>query len=573
MRAKGKKQEILMNTTTDTLHKAQTLLASWTENFNTPEPNRLDVAVSPQELLSAAGTLQTERWGYLAAITGLDHGAEQGELEALYHFCSGPTIVTLRVLLPRENPVLPSLYKIAPAACVHERELQEMFGIIVQNSPDPSHLLLPDDWPEGVYPLREEFDAAKLAHDYQPKPLEKTGKQDGRFVIPIGPQHPALKEPEHFEFAVDGEIVTGASVRLGYVHRGVEKATEQRTWVQNLYLLERICGICSHIHATAYCLGVEQLAGVTAPPRAQAIRELVAGLERIHSHLLWFGVSAHEAGFDTLFMYIWRDRETVMDLLEEISGNRVNYSANVLGGVKFDITNKQKEMTRHGLNFLDERLRHYLDVVTKDAAFVQRTRGIGVMTRDQANQLGTLGPTARASGVERDIRVEAPYSAYTEFPIPMVVEKTGDLEARFVVRLKELLESNNTICDILDRMPTGDLKTRMPRRIKPGETISRVEAPRGELFYFIKSNGSDMPARIKVRTPTLCNMASVVTLAVGHQLADMPMILAGVDPCFSCNDRAVVIKPQSSSGHIWTWEQLRQHGIDYYQNRDFGKLK
>ena len=135
------------------------------------------------------------------------------------------------------------------------------------------------------------------------------------FIVPVGPQHPALKEPGHFEFTVDGEVVTGARMRLGYAHRGIEKAAESRNWIQNLYLFERVCGICSHIHAMAYSMGVEKLAQVEVPPRAQAIRELVSGLERIHSHLLWLGVAAHEAGFDTLFMYSWRDRETVMNIL------------------------------------------------------------------------------------------------------------------------------------------------------------------------------------------------------------------------------------------------------------------
>jgi NADH-quinone oxidoreductase subunit D len=187
------------------------------------------------------------------------------------------------------------------------------------------------------------------------------------------------------------------------------------------------------------------------------------------------------------------------------------------------------------------------------------------MTLEQAERWGTLGPNARASGVARDVRVEAPYAAYTDFPVQIVLETAGDLEARFVVRLKELLESSQTLRHILDNLPVGDLTARMPRRIKPGEAISRVEAPRGELFYFIKSNGSDQPERIKVRTPTLCNMASVTTLAIGHQLADMPMILAGVDPCFSCNDRAVVIRQTVGDGRTWTWEQLRQHGIEHYK--------
>ncbi|MCS7221419.1 MAG: nickel-dependent hydrogenase large subunit [Anaerolineae bacterium] len=383
-----------------------------------------------------------------------------------------------------------------------------------------------------------------------------------KFVVPIGPQHPALKEPGHFEFTVDGEVVTSATVRLGYAHRGIEKAAEGRTWIQNLYLMERICGICSHIHATAYCLGVERLAGVTAPPRAQAIRVLVAELERVHSHLLWIGVAAHEAGFDTLFMYTWRDREKVMDLLEELTGNRVNYSVNVLGGVKFDITEVQADHIRQGIDFLEARTRHYLDVVTTDAAFLQRTRGVGVMTAEQAERLGVVGPTARASGVARDVRIEAPYAAYADFPVRMVLDTAGDLEARFVVRVKELFECYRVIREILDHMPPGELTTRMPRRIPEGETISRVEAPRGELFYFLKSNGTDKPERVKVRTPTLCNLASVLALAIGHQLADIPMILAGVDPCFSCNDRMVFVHHARGDRDLWTWEMLRRYGIE-----------
>jgi ech hydrogenase subunit E len=385
------------------------------------------------------------------------------------------------------------------------------------------------------------------------------------FTVPIGPQHPALKEPEHFLITVDGEIVTKAVVRLGYAHRGVEKATESRNWVQNLYLLERICGICSHIHATAYCLGVEQLAGVDVPPRAQAIRVLVAELERIHSHMLWLGVAAHEAGFDTLFMYSWRDRETIMDLLESLSGNRVNYSVNVLGGVKIDIDDDLSQLIHDGIDYLEERTRHYLDVVSSDAMFLQRTRGIGVMSRSQAEVLGTVGPTARASNVTRDIRVEAPYGAYADYPVNITLDERGDLEARFVVRIKELFESYRIIREILNTLPPGDLTTRIPRRIKAGETVSRVEAPRGELFYFIKSNGTDIPERIKVRTPTICNMMSVVKLAIGHQLADVPMIVVGIDPCFSCNDRMVLINHGRNEQQSWTWEALRRYGIEYYQ--------
>lgn len=362
------------------------------------------------------------------------------------------------------------------------------------------------------------------------------------FTVPIGPQHPALKEPGFFEFIVDGETIIGGRVRLGYAHRGIEKATESRSWVQNLYLLERICGICSHIHAFAYALGVEQLAGVTAPPRAQAIRVLTAELERIHSHLLWLGVAAHEAGFDTLFMLSWRDRETIMDIFESFAGNRVNYSVNTLGGVKFDLTPAHIDAIYAGLEVVETRTRSYLDLIENDPMLAARARGIGVMSADDARRLGVVGPTARASGVPRDLRTDAPYSAYADFPVTVITDTAGDLHARFIVRAREILACCAYLRVLLDHLPAGDLQARMPRRIPAGESLTRVEAPRGELFYFIQSGGGDMPERIKVRTPTLCNLASVIELSRGHQLADIPMLLVGVDPCFSCNDRLFTVR-------------------------------
>jgi ech hydrogenase subunit E len=230
------------------------------------------------------------------------------------------------------------------------------------------------------------------------------------------------------------------------------------------------------------------------------------------------------------------------------------------------VNDKQRDIILRGLDFLEQRTHHYLNIVTTDTILLQRIRGIGVTTHEQAKLLGLVGPTARASDVVRDMRIDAPYAAYTDFPISVVLDNAGDLEARFVVRIKELFESYRVIRQILDHLPSGELQTRMPRRIKEGETISRVEAPRGELFYFIKSNGTATPERIKIRTPTMCNIASVLTLAVGHQLADIPMILVGVDPCFSCNDRVVVMQGDNREGY-WSWEQLREYGIEFYRRQ------
>jgi len=384
------------------------LLKPWTIVSRPVSDTRLEVETTPTGIVPAVGALKSAQWGFLSAITGLDHGtaakadtgtaakadtgtaaaaesgaARNGGFEVLYHFCRGPSVLTFRVKLPREAPAVPTLSAVVPSALMYEKELAETFGVTIEGIPDRRRQFLSDDWPTNLYPMRKDFSpgsAEGLARAAPVAlPVERRGTP-GTFIVPIGPQHPALKEPGHFELTVDGEIVTHASIRLGYVHRGIEKGAEDRSWVHNIYLMERICGICSHIHSTAYALGVEKLAGTAVPPRAQAIRTIFAEMERIHSHLLWLGVAAHEAGFDTLFMYSWRDRETIMDLLEEISGNRVNYSVNLLGGVKYDIDGKGADSLRRGLDFLEKRTRHYLQIVTSDESFLRRTRGVGAIT-------------------------------------------------------------------------------------------------------------------------------------------------------------------------------------------------
>ncbi len=530
----------------DAIGSISDLLAQW-GTVQAAGEDRFTLAVDAAHLPGAVQALSAARWGYLSAITGLDHTAValQPEFEVLYHFCRGASVLTLKVKASGEHPTVPSISGIMPSAILQERELAELFGMHITDIPAKGRLLLSEDWPENLFPMRKKNAPAaireRIAAPSPPPAAAASPERPGKFVVPIGPQHPALKEPAHFELEVDGEIVKDVSLRLGYVHRGIEKAAENRSWIHNLYLVERICGICSHIHATAYALGVEQLAGITAPPRAHAIRVLFAEMERIHSHLLWLGVAAHQAGFDTLFMFTWRDRETIMNLLDEVSGNRVNYSVNLIGGVKYDIDAPRSDAILRGMDSLEGRLHHYLDVVSADESFLRRTRGVGIFPQAQADALGVVGPTARASGVCRDLRTDAPYSAYKDFPVTPVTDQGCDLAARFVVRIKELFESCRLVRAILASLPPGDLCVDVPRRIPEGEAISRVEAPRGELFYYLRSTGGSMPDRVKVRTPSLANWAYVLSVAVGLKLADIPMVVVGIDPCFSCNDRMFTV--------------------------------
>ncbi|HOL17435.1 MAG TPA: nickel-dependent hydrogenase large subunit, partial [Bacillota bacterium] len=286
-----------------------------------------------------------------------------------------------------------------------------------------------------------------------------------KYTLPVGPQHPALKEPESFWFKVEGEVIVDVDIRLGYNHRGIEKACESRNYIQCLYLIERICGICSHSHTTAFAQCVEEIAGLEIPARAKYIRVIVGELERLHSHLLWLGVAGHEIGFDTLFMYSWRDREAVLDLLELITGNRVNYAINTIGGVRRDIDGPKREQILSQLDLLADRAKFYADLVTTDSTCLARLENVAKFSAEQARAFGTVGPTARASGIDLDVRRDDPYAAYGEMPFKVIISDRGDLLGRAIVRLEEIGESIKILKYALQNLPDGPLTVKAPRKV------------------------------------------------------------------------------------------------------------
>ncbi len=392
--------------------------------------------------------------------------------------------------------------------------------------------------------------------------------------VPLGPQHPALKEPENFILSLRGEQVTEMGVRLGYNHRGIEKACEERPYLNDIYLLERICGICSHSHSTAFVQAVEEIAGIDVPRRGLYLRCLVGELERIHSHLLWLGVAGHEIGFDTLLMLSWRDREVVMDLLELLTGNRVNYGFNTVGGVRRDITDEQKQTVLTGVDALEERTRYYIDVASQELTVINRLSNVGKMSHDDCIRLNVSGPTARASGVKRDVRKDDPYGIYSELEFDVVTSDQADVYGRTLVRLGELMQTYSLIRQMIQKLPDGPIATKAPRKIPKGEAVSRYEAPRGEDIHYVRANGTDKPERVKVRAPTLVNIQAVSFMMKNGYLADMPITLAAIDPCFSCTDRMIELEPEGESSHQRTWGQIREHGLSFYRARgiDFSDL-
>ncbi len=474
----------------------------------------------------------------LVAITGVDAGSS---ISLLYHVRVSGKVITLKFNLPKETLGIKTISDFLPGADFHEREVADLLGVIFKDHPNPGRLILPDNWPEGLYPLRKEVDEDKLARILNGREnlyTEEIGSAENRMVkIIIGPQHPALIEPEKFTLEVDGEIVRRVKPHIGYVHRGIEKAAEKRTYLQNIYLLERICGICNACHAACFCQTVEELLGLRVPPRAKYLRTVILELNRIHSHMLLLGHMGLEIGFETFFHYMWRDRETVMDIVEMLTGNRVLASYVTIGGVRRDLNYEMIPKIKEGLENLRSKIPFYREVLEKDPTVKMRTRNVGVLTKENALKLCVVGPVARASGIKMDVRRDEPYAAYDEIPFNVITYDEGDTWARLMVRLEEINESINIIEYALDHLPSGPYGVRAPRVVPEGETIGRVEAPRGELFYYIKSNGTAYPERVKMRTPTFANILSFIKIAEGGGIADVPAIFASLDPCFSCMDR------------------------------------
>jgi len=354
-------------------------------------------------------------------------------------------------------------------------------------------------------------------------------------VIPFGPQHPVLPEPIQLKLTLEDEKVVDVLPNIGYVHRGVEKAAEINDYTQNVFLVERICGICSFIHALCYCQAIEQLMGLQVPDRARYLRVIFGELHRMHSHHLWLGLLADAFGFESLFMQTWRNREMIMDILEKTAGSRVIISVASIGGMRRDLSEEHAKEILHMLDRCEKQMDEIMPTLRDDYTIRGRTIGKGPLSAEQAITLGTVGPVLRASGVAQDVRMTG-YAAYGELGFQPVVEHAGDCYARTMVRAREIYQSIELIRRAIQQMPDGEILTR-PRGNPTGHVVMRVEQPRGEVVYYVEGNGTRNLARLRVRTPTFANIPALLAMLPGMELADVPVITLSIDPCISCTER------------------------------------
>lgn len=354
-------------------------------------------------------------------------------------------------------------------------------------------------------------------------------------IVPFGPQHPVLPEPIHLKLVLEDEIVKEALPTLGYIHRGLETLTTIKDMDQMIQVVERVCGICSCIHAHTYCMCIEELMSVQIPERAEYLRVIWSELHRMHSHLLWLGLLADAFGMESLFMHVWRIRERIMDVMEATAGNRVIISVNKIGGVRRDLSEDQLRWILQVVDELEKELDKIKPVLTEDYTVKKRTVGVGPLTYQQAYDLGAAGPTLRGSGVAQDVRLTR-YGAYKYVDFEPMVEKDGDSWARTMVRFRELYQSVDLIRQLIGKIPAGEIAVKVKGKPE-GEIVCRSEQPRGELLYYVKATGDKFLDRVRIRTPTFANVPPLLAMLPGSEMADVPVIVLSIDPCISCTER------------------------------------
>jgi Ni,Fe-hydrogenase III large subunit/Ni,Fe-hydrogenase III component G len=525
-----------------------------------PYEDTLHFVVGKEAMRSVADGLFNQLHARYVTSVGTDRRPLSGDFGVLHIFSldRDHLYVLLESPIPEDDLRVDSITPVVPGADWAEREFQDAVGVHPEGHPDPRRLLLPDDWPEGVHPLRRDFQ-----YNFRPPSVENVRPKmreapPGASVIPMGPFFPVLEEPAYWRLFVEGETIVGCDTRLFYNHRGIEKLGDSvLTYNQIPSLAERICGICGFIHSTCYCQAVEKAAGIQAPRRARYVRTIMLELERIHSHLLWLGIAGHIIGFETVLMQTWRIREPVMWLCEAISGNRKTYGMNTIGGLRRDLRDDIRPELLSTLATVEKETIAVRDAILGDSVLHARTKGVGVLTKESGLSVCVVGPPARASGIAIDARIDHPYAAYDEIPPRIVVQEAGDTWARVVVRVGELVESIRLVREALSALPDGPICAEIDEEIPPGKaSVSVVEAPRGEAIHFVMTGGDNRPYRWRVRAPSYANLQALPAAVMHGTIADVPITLGSLDPCFSCTERMETVDRRTREVRVYTRAEL-----------------
>lgn len=530
--------------------------------------------VAPANLREAVKALKASPeldCDYLSFASAQDMVPRVPRFDGIYQLYSTKHHHWFRLRVPVDNgKALPSLHDIHKGADWHERETYDLFGIPYDRHPDLRRILLTDNW--HGHPLRKEYDH-KLEPVWAPGTNvlqnvaeegmaghEAAGDDPAKtIVLNLGPQHPATHGVMRLAVELDGENIVGCVPHIGYLHTGIEKLSEHHNWTQNITHYARMDYLSPMNNELAYCLAVEKLLGVEIPKRAQYIRVLMSELTRIISHLVWLGTHAMDVGALSVFLYCFAEREKIVEMYEAIGGQRMMTSYIRIGGVQDDMTESFPGMVEAWEKDFDAQLSMYHGLLTKNPIWRQRTMGIGVMDRDTSLSYGLSGPLARAVGIDWDLRRDNPYSSFEEFEFDIPVEQTGDVYARYLVRMEELRQSRRIVLQALKKIAETEPGTYVAENYKlapvprnginasieelihhfkywtdgiwvpPGEAYGFIEASKGELGYFVVSDGTAHPQRVKIRGPSFSNLSAFPEMIKGHLIADVVATIGSID--------------------------------------------
>ena len=512
--------------------------------------------------------LYYQQGGWLSVLFGNDERPLCGSY-AVYYVLSmeqgTKCWITVKALVDANTREYPSVTPRVPAAVWGEREVRDMYGLIAVGLPDERRLVLPDDWPDDLYPLRKD------AMDYRQRPAPTTDQETYPFVnesgsgkiVPIGPLHITSDEPGHFRLFVDGEDIVDADYRLFYVHRGMEKLAETRMGYNEVtFLSDRVCGICGFAHSTAYTSSVENALGIEVPLRAKAIRSILLEVERLHSHLLNLGLSCHFVGFDAGFMQFFRVREKSMKMAEILTGARKTYGLNLIGGIRRDMLKADMIATRQLAAEMRAEVKALIDILFSTPNIEQRTVGIGRLDPQIARDFSNVGPMVRASGHARDTRADHPFAGYDLLPMTVHSEQGCDVISRVKVRINEVFTALNMIEFGLDNLPGGPLAVEgfnyVPHRFAQGFT----EAPRGDDIHWSMTGDNQKLYRWRCRAATYANWPTLRYMLRGNTVSDAPLIIGSLDPCYSCTDRVTLVDVNRRKSVTVPYKEIERYGLE-----------
>ena len=541
--------------------------------------DQITVLVDRNDLPLAVKTLYYDIGGFLSTMIPNDERQINGSY-ALYYAISmegskmteaddfaaeDKCFITVKTLIPGSDPTFPSVTPLVPACVWYEREAFDMYGLVAEGLPDKRRLVLSDDWPDGLHPLRKDA----MDYRYRPDPVDHRDEPDAEFLfptgdavvdVPLGPLHVTSDEPGHFRLFCDGDEIIDADYRLFYQHRGMEKLAENRmNYDQMGYLAERVCGICGYAHAIACIEAAEKAIKLEIPLRAQAIRVICLEIERLHSHLLNIGLACEVTGNYNAFMHIFRVREYSMELAQLVTGGRKTYGNVVMGGLRRDMTNHEIKKGLEIINKLDIQISEIWDAVLEDKRQIGRWKGVGILDRQIARDFSPVGPNMRGSGFKRDNRYDHPYDFFKQIEFEVAVEHGCDVFAREMVRYKELKSSIHIIRQCFEMMPQTPIMIDPVTMIKPENfALGHDEAPRGENVHWIMQGSAQKVYRWRCRAATYNNWPSLRYQFRGNNISDAALIVCSLDPCYSCTERVTLVDVRTKKSKILTEKDLKK---------------